>query len=233
MKKAVFKIVFVADIADDIDDLIGIEYLHNLGLLNCVVLDGKSVDSKRERDLINMGINVINEIPLNTDYIFCGGALTKVNEYLGNNKLKVLVANGGFAGTNIVHEDDELFKFKGKLTVRTYNFNLDVISAENVLNSDNVSEIILVPKNVCHNLINTFGALHKDTFIEKYNLSSKKRLHDLLMVKEGVNHLLGDDMLCEYKNVSLYYHVGVPLNMSKWGAFLNPNTNIKICVRYK
>ncbi len=35
-------IVFVADIADDIDDLIAIEYLVVNGYLRCLVLDGKS-----------------------------------------------------------------------------------------------------------------------------------------------------------------------------------------------
>ena len=43
--------------------------------------------------------------------------------------------NGGFAGNNIVPEKDVLPKFKGKKTMRTFNFNSDVIATDKVLRS--------------------------------------------------------------------------------------------------
>ena len=63
MKK---EIVFVADIADDIDDVIAIEYLENIGLLKCVVLDGKSRDYAREKELEKIGVIFETEIPKET-----------------------------------------------------------------------------------------------------------------------------------------------------------------------
>ena len=72
------KIVFVADIADDIDDLIAIEYLAVNGYLRCLVLDGKSRSDEREKALVDMGVEIVNDIPEDTDIIFCGGALTKL-----------------------------------------------------------------------------------------------------------------------------------------------------------
>lgn len=143
-------IIFVANIKDDIDDLIAIEYLYNTCLLKGVVLDGKSIDKERIQYLKDLGIKFYDVIPENTKIICCGGALTKVNDYVKNNHLDLLVANGGFAGTNVVSKENELKKFKNKISVRTYNFNLDVQSALDVLESKNIGNVYLVSKNVCH-----------------------------------------------------------------------------------
>lgn len=101
------KIVFVADIADDIDDLIAIEYLAVNGYLRCLVLDGKSRSDDREKALVDMGVEIVNDIPEDTEIIFCGGALTKIADFVEDNKIELLVANGGFAGTNVVHMSDD------------------------------------------------------------------------------------------------------------------------------
>ena len=224
------KIVFVADIADDIDDTIAIEYLAIIGILECVVLDGKSRDTIREAELEKLGVVFKTEIPIGTKIIFCGGSLTKVNEFIKENKLDLLVANGGFAGTNIVKAENILHKFRNKEKIRTYNFNLDIDSALSVLSSQNVNEIILVSKNVCHSELNCIGKLHKDLFLFKYKLDSGKRLHDLLMVKEGVNFISGNNTICNYEQIQPVCEKRLPDNMSIWGSELSNTSNIFISV---
>lgn len=227
MKK---EIVFVADIADDIDDVIAIEYLANIGLLKCVVLDGKSRDIKRENELEKIGVIFEIEIPNDTKILFCGGALNKISEFVKNNKIDLLVANGGFAGTNIVKKENVLDKFKNKEKIRTYNFNMDIDATLNVISSENIKNIILVSKNVCHSELNCIDKIHNDNFLKKYNLHKGKRLHDLLMVKEGVNYILGNKTNCEYLNITPICDRKVPDNMTLWGSELNDKSNIKISI---
>lgn len=226
------KIVFVADIADDIDDLIAIEYLAVNGYLRCLVLDGKSRSDEREKILVDMGVEIVNDIPEDTEIIFCGGALTKIANFVESNSIVLLVANGGFAGTNVVHMSNVLDKFRDKTNIRTYNFNMDVDSTLRVLKSPHIGEIVLVSKNVCHNDINTRGKLHKDVFLDKYDLRDTKCLHDLLMVKEGINYLKGNDMICGYKNVMPTYKRDGDDKMTLWGSALVPDSHIKITVKY-
>lgn len=226
------KIVFVADIADDVDDVIAVEFLARNNYLNCLVLDGKSNDRNREERLENLGVIIKTEIPEDTKIIFCGGALTKVAKFVKNNKLDILVMNGGFAGTNIVTKGKELDKFKGRKKVRTYNFNMDVDSSLEVLSSENIDKIILVSKNVCHDSINTIAVLHKDEFLTEYNLDSGKRLHDLLMAKEGINHLTNSSTICSYKNVNIVCDRDSVDNMSKWGSELSETSKLLISTEY-
>lgn len=230
MKK---KVVFVADIADDIDDLIAIEFLARNEMLECLVLDGKSNNPERENKLKNLGVIFKDEIPEGTDIIFCGGALTKIAKFVRNNKLELLVANGGFAGSNIVERDYILEKFRNKEKVRTYNFNLDLNSTIEVLESTNIKEVILVSKNVCHNLKNTKNIIHNDKFLDDYELRDSKCLHDLLMVKEGVSYINNEPMFCDYKKVNLIKERKSIDNMTLWGSELNSNSNIKISINFK
>jgi len=224
------KIVFVADIADDIDDVIAIEYLANVGLLNCVVLDGKSRDYNRENELKKLGVVFEKEIPKESKILFCGGALTKISEFIKTNKIDLLVANGGFAGVNIVKKEHVLNKFKNKEKVRTYNFNMDIEASLNVIYSKNIQNIILVSKNVCHSELNCIGKIHRDEFLNKYNLDKGKRLHDLLMVKEGINHVLNNKNNCEYMNVIPCFERKTPDNMTIWGSEPSEKSNIKISI---
>ncbi len=232
MKYSEFKdqIVFVADIAEDIDDVVAIEYLHLQGVLKCVVLDGKSRDEAREKSLKDMGVIFEEQIPAGTNVVFCGGALTLVDKYIKNHTLSLLVANGGFAGFNVVDPQYVLEKFANKTEVRTYNFNLDIDAALNVLDSDRINQILLVSKNVCHHKNNTIDNIHKDEFLKKYNLSVIKKLHDLLMVKEGLAFLTGKEMLCEYRDVLLYCKRASMDKMSTWGSMFDTFSNVSISV---
>lgn len=226
------KVVYIADISQDIDDLITIDYLHTINALRCVVLDGKSRDEERINKVKEMGIEVLDEVPLNTDIIFCGGAFTKIANYIRNNKLSLLVANGGFAGCNVVLPEDELDKFKSKTTMRTFNLNLDVNSGIQVLESKNIDRIILVSKNVCHSEINVRGNLHKDEFLNNYYLRPDKRLHDLLMAKEGILYLNNKFSICEYMNVDYILEREKSDSNCRWGSKINPNSKIFISVGY-
>lgn len=224
-------IYYIADISQDIDDLIAIDFLHKKGVLNGVVLDGKSNDYKREQTLLNMNINILEDIPQTANIVFCGGALTKVASYLRSNSLNLLFLNGGFAGSNIVKANQILKKFKGVEKCRTYNLNLDTKAALEVFKSKKIKEIFSVSKNVCHSSQNTFEGIHSsDTFLKKYHLRSGKRLHDLLMAKEGLSYIEKTKSICFYQKVDFICDEnGI---YSKWSSKINPNSKISISVGF-
>lgn len=231
-------IVYVCDIEQDIDDKIAVEYLHNSGLLKCVVLD-RPTNSPRVDELKEMGVVFEEDIPEDTDTIFCGGALTRIAEYLRKTETPVqfFACNGGYAGSNIVAEDDQLPKFKGKTHVRTYNFNCDVESAKEVLESDMIKKIRLVSKNVCHDHRNTRGRLHNDEFLNSYKLKPNKCLHDLLMVKEALDYIYGsgEESLCTYLSVDCDHMYTAPYKnkaqkFDMWGSIPNNRSHIEISI---
>lgn len=120
------------------------------------------------------------------------------------NSLDLLIVQGGYADSNVVEPKYELNKFKDKHEVRTYNFNLDIDSALYVLQKPyyRIKEFYLVSKNVCHSKANTKDNLHKDEFLDKYDLKKNTLLHDLLAAKECVNILTIQGLLCDYKRVN-------------------------------
>jgi len=211
-------VVYVADIGSDIDDMIAVEFLHLSDALDYVVLDRNNIaDKVRVSTLKKMGVKFKDEIQQGCRNVFVGGALTKVASYLNKgNQLGYLVIQGGFAGCNIV--SNPLKKFKSKAEVRTFNLNIDVQSSLDVLDMTTQVKhaLLLVSKNVCHSSINTEGALHNDTFLKKYKLSPKKRLHDLLAVKEGLAYMRKEVLHCQYDNVKLVCN-GVD-EYAKWSS---------------
>lgn len=157
------KYIYVGDIDADIDDLVAIEYMKHVDRLGAVVLDGHSRNESREHTIDRLRIPVLSFIPVGTSVVFCGGALTKVAEYLkSGNSLDLLVVNGGFAGDNLVPRINRLQKFSGKNTVRTFNFNLDIEAADYVLTYGDIKKIVMVSKNVCHSELNTLEHLYID-----------------------------------------------------------------------
>lgn len=208
-------------------NLIAVEYLHLKNALKEVVLDPYPVTDlglERLKQIKNWDIKIVDEVSPNSDYIFVGGALTKLAKYLENNTAKTIVINGGFVGANIIDKKHELMKFKNKLAVRTYNFNLDVVATQKVINSSNYQKMYLVGKNVCHSILNTTTELWKnESFLNKYNLSPQKRLHDLLMCREGllIINNQSQDSYIEYKAVqpkTSEYIGSYTGNMVKWGS---------------
>lgn len=217
------KVIFLADIDGDIDDVLAIEYLHNLGRLEAVVLDGKTRNPERESGLKEKGVKFLDSIPRDTKTIFCGGALTLVAELLrGPNELDLLVMNGFFAGMNLVPAEHILPKFKNLYECRSYNPGLDPAAAEEVMRRN--IKTLLVSKNVCHHPDNIAGKWHR----EKFDCRPDKKLHDVLMVKEGLNFIDDEESLCYYMPVDIVRGHG-----DKWAARLNGESNILITVGKK
>lgn len=229
------EIVYIAELDNDVDDVIAAEYLYNAGVLKCVVCDPRpsTKDGKmREQMLKDIGIEVLYKMPPIAKYVFVGGALTLVSQYVKTHRIEYLIMNGGFAGTNVVSTENELDKFKGKTYIRTFNFNCNVNAADCVLRSTtrNIGHIVLVGKNVCHSKKNTEDFLWNDTIskalFRKYHVKPGKRQHDMLACHEGLcilnqNSLIDINMsnpYCSFEPLYPCIESGLQGNMTKWGS---------------
>lgn len=187
-------VICVCEVAQDIDDLIALDFLNRRNRLKGVVLDPPpktKEDWERVEKIKSLGIKIYKSIPY-CKAIFIGGSFTSAARYLLMNNVEYIVANGGFVGANIVPEDKQLKKFKGKTHVRTFNFNVDVNSTLQVLTSKNVQHILLVGKNVCHDEKNTLSGIWKnENWIQEYGVTETKRLHDVLAYSEGLDWIDG------------------------------------------
>lgn len=146
-------IVYIAELDGDIDDIVAAHYLHNENRLQCVVCDPYPQTEeglKRKAELEHLGITVLKKMPPVAKYVFVGGRLTLVADYVKTHHIDLLVMNGGFVGSNLT--ECGLSKFKNKEAVRTFNFNCDVEATDYVMRTgeDRIGKIMLVGKNVCH-----------------------------------------------------------------------------------
>lgn len=220
------KIIYIAELDEDIDDTVAAEFLQRRNVLKGVVPDPVPSDEiglKRLEELKKAGIRIYDEIPPHTRYVFVGGGLKKVSRYLKNSYLETLVMNGGFAGDNI-EKQFTLPKFKGKKQVRTFNFNMNVNTTHKVLRSKNIRNIILVGKNVCHSQKNTLKGIwgqdrYARSIMNKYHVSPAKLQHDLLMCHEGLALLgiSGDRSYLKYETLHPY-NSGLYDTYTKWGS---------------
>lgn len=219
------EVVYIAELDADVDDVIAAEYLYRKGTLKEVVCDPfpRTTEGKeRKRQLEEIGVKVSNKMPPVAKYVFVGGALTELARYLLNHTIDYLVMNGGFVGCNIM--ENPLEKFKGKKTVRTFNFNCDVKATDRVLKSMGIGKIILIGKNVCHSEKNTLNGIWEEEkeVLEKYHSKPTKRQHDMLACREGLI-LIGlsqEKSYLEYKEV-YPYNTGLKGNMTEWGSTLD------------
>lgn len=179
--------------------------------------------------------NTIKNFPDIT--IVTGAPLKNFSKLDPEIKIRRWVAQGGFAGDNIVPEEYRLEKFKGKVTCPTFNFNGDIPSALKMLNEQCIAERILVSKNVCHSVvydkdIHQEMSHHKDKnlglkiiyegmtkYLEKH--PKGKALHDPLAACVALN-----PGICEFRKVKMYYSKG------EWGAKedMESDTSITIYV---
>ena len=226
-------IVYLAELDGDVDDIIAAEYLYHNNVLKCIVCDpipSTKIGKIREGKLRKLGIEINYKMPEDTDIVFCGGALTLLSKFIENHKISTLVMNGGFVGDNIVPKNEVLEKFEGKKTMRTFNFNCDVESADKVLksSSEKIGKIILVGKNVCHSKKNTVEDIWKykeyDYLFAKYKVRKEKCLHDLLMCHEGLCflNLIDEKLYCNFEEV-YPYNEGLNGETTKWGSKKNNN----------
>ena len=221
-------IICVCEVAQDIDDLIGVEFLNRSGRLKGVFLDPPpktKEDWERVQQIKEMGIEIFKSIPP-CKAIFIGGAFTSTARYLILNKVDLIVANGGFVGANIVSPDKQLKKFKDRTYVRTFNFCMDVMSTMRVLQSKNFNRMLLVGKNVCHDARNTISGIWKEEWIKKYEVSESKRLHDLLAYTEGLDFMDGkSSKRLEYIQV-IPEAQNINGNQTKFGSVPSESSNI-------
>ena len=234
-------IVYIADLDQDVDDIIAIEYLNKLGVLRCIVLDPFPKNKEgfeRKEMLTKNGIEVLKKIPNDAKKIFVGGTLSLVATYIINHEIDYLVMNGGFVGNNIMEKPLE--KFKNKQECRTYNFNCDVVATDKVLRSKNIKHIMLIGKNVCHDRRNTPEFIwknEKDLF-SKYNVRESKLQHDLLACYEGLIELgyLNDESYLDYDFLQPY-NLGLNGTLTQWGSEKPNNENIyntvKAAIKWK
>lgn len=218
------EVVYIADLDQDIDDIIAAHYLHNEGVLKCVVCDPypKTEEGLTRKDILeNLDIPVLKKMPPIARYVFVGGALTIVADYLKMHHIDWLVMNGGFVGSNIASY--ELDKSQGKEVVRTFNFNCDVKATDYVLRSTDrqLSHVVLVGKNVCHDIRNTRSGIWSDKKYERlfdtYRVKDKKRQHDLLACHEGLAFLNDSEKYCNYEIVRPF-NTGLNGKFTQWGS---------------
>lgn len=94
-------------------------------------------------------------------------------------KLGRLVAQGGFAGDNIVPKADRLPKFDGKLYCPTYNLDGAIDAAKAALASDEITSRWLVSKNVCHGVYYD-RALHERVAQVRTNSQSLALIYEVM-----------------------------------------------------
>lgn len=88
--------------------------------------------------------------------IITGAPLTNVGNAIRKYPDLVIerwVAQGGFAGDNIVPPEYRLKKFEGKIYCPTFNFGGDSKAATELLANPRVKQRVLVSKNVCHGVL--------------------------------------------------------------------------------
>lgn len=225
-------ITYIADLDQDIDDIVAAHYLYKKNVLRYVVCDPYPQTREgldRKDYLEKLGISVLSTMPPFANTVFVGGALTLVAQYIKIRPINLLVMNGGFVGCNIVKPEQELKKFKGKENVRTYNFNCDVEAADQVLRSSEqqIGQIVLVGKNVCHDIRNTrigiWNAKEYKEIFDLYHVKDLKRQHDMLACHEGLSFALGSERFCEYEKVHPF-NTGLNGKYTKWGSTKNSDT---------
>jgi pyrimidine-specific ribonucleoside hydrolase len=174
--------------------------------------------------------------------LICGGPLTNVAKAIqsGQFKLGRLVAQGGFAGDNIVPEEKRLSKFNGRITCPTFNLGADIKSAKIVLDYNGIKEKYFVSKNVCHGVLYTINT-HKQLEKFKDKSQSLQEIYHVMSVylkKPGKNAKAFHDPLAaccaidlsigEWKDVKLY----MDEKTKEWGSIISNNPNVKIIVDY-
>lgn len=167
--------------------------------------------------------------------VLTGGPLK--NFSLLSSKLAIhrWVAQGGFAGDNIVPPEHRLAKFEGRITCPTFNFGGDPNTASKLLATSKIEKRLLVSKNVCHGLaydaeMHEKMEVYKDRSaglywvykgMDKYlqRKPTGKLFHDPLAACVAI-----EPSICEFREVELYRAKG------EWGSKLATGSNTFISI---
>jgi inosine-uridine nucleoside N-ribohydrolase len=140
------------------------------------------------------------------------------------------VAQGGFAGDNIVPKNNRLNKFDGHLTQPTYNFCRKPDEVMHLLKSKQIIQKDLVSKNVCHGIAydeemhlrmkhyknQSPGLNFIFTGMEAYLQKHKKKIfHDPLAACVAIKR-----EICKFKEIETYYILrkSGSWNNAEWGS---------------
>lgn len=145
------------------------------------------------------------------------------------------IAQGGFAGTNIVEPQHVLPKFAGKVTCPTWNFGGAPKQVEKLLKLPSIDKITCVSKNVCHGVYYDHTAHKRLEPNQDKNLGLKLIYHamDKYFLKYDHGKLMHDPLactiavdrsICEFKQVEVYREKG------EWGARPKEDSNTEISV---
>lgn len=167
--------------------------------------------------------------------IITGAPLTNFGSLEIDQPIHKWVAQGGFAGDNVVPPQYRLPKFNGMLFCPTYNFNGGPRQALKMLHELPINERILVSKNVCH------GVVYDMSFHEQ--LAAQRHIHTgYELIYQGMGLYLSknragkkfhdplaacvaiDSSICTFREVKLVRKGG------KWGSELTEGSNTFISI---
>lgn len=170
--------------------------------------------------------------------VITGGPLKNLKSAITDHNIKLneIVVQGGFAGDNVVPEEDRLDKFKGKITCPTFNLNGDVDGAKLAISYDGIKKKYFVSKNVCH------GVLYDKEFHEKLRADKDKKQSNTVIWECMDNYLrqhshgkllhdplaaacLIDKSVCKFAEVEVFRQKG------EWGSNLKEGTNTFISTK--
>ncbi len=146
------------------------------------------------------------------------------------------VAQGGYAGNDVVPPAHRLKKFEGRLACPSWNFDGDVRGARAALASTRIATRQLVSKNVCHGIV--YGMRGRDRLLSATGLSAGQvLLRDGLTIIEarrglgnkGLHDLLAAAVVVDPSVVD-FREVGLARGPDGWRAELRPGSGTWITV---
>lgn len=179
---------------------------------------------------------VLQQYPDTT--IVTGAPLSNLYALLENHPTITIqrwVAQGGFAGDNVVPAEHRLPKFAGRETCATYNFNGDPKAALFLLNSPKVLKRDLVSKNVCHGVVYD-QSMHRRTALAKDSTPGMRLIYqgmEIYLAHNPEGKMLHDPLaacvaldrdICIFQEVEMYRVKG------EWGARLQEGTSTYIAI---
>ncbi|CAF0975197.1 unnamed protein product [Rotaria sordida] len=145
--------------------------------------------------------------------LICGGPLKNVAKAIktGQFKLGRLVAQGGFAGDNIVPEEKRLSKFNGRITCPTFNLGADIKATKIVLDYNDTHKQLENIKDKSQSLQEIY---HVMSIYFKKPGKNEKAFHDPLTACCAIDLSIG-----QWKDVQLY----MDEKTKEWESIISKN----------
>lgn len=228
------KIVYIADLNNNVDDIIAIDYLNSLGLLKEVVLDPMPkgyVGMQRYKILNSLKVNISTYLPKHNEVVINTSGFEALSKAIKDGCIiGTLISKGGFVGSNVITIDKQqkAFKFQEVLKVTNFNTNVDDVDCILKTTDKQIYKIVLFGENVTSDERNTKEVLWRNNnYVDKYTVSELQKLKSLLICREALVLCgLGDVSVpwCTYEIVKPYNKGLCGVN-TKWGSSLVNRTN--------